>query len=190
MALKHSGINHSRLFSRRLAEAITLLEGKHKLGCALLHLPDDLATKIHNLSAEIADKDLTDKGIEDEPHTTALYGFTDDDPAAIKKLIKGFGEIEIEIGECSLFENDDADVIKFEVKSQKLHKLNKLLATLPHENTHPDYKPHITIAYVKSGKGQRYLDELDTGSITGKTAILRTLTFSPADGNKQQIDLI
>jgi 2'-5' RNA ligase len=55
------------------------------------------------------------------------------------------------IGKLSLFKKKNEDVLKLEVKSQCLRKLNKAVGKvddLPGE-TFKKYKPHITVAYVK-----------------------------------------
>jgi 2'-5' RNA ligase len=39
-----------------------------------------------------------------------------------------------------------------------LEEVNKRLSELPNSNQFPEYKPHITIAYVKKGLGQKYAD--------------------------------
>ena len=40
----------------------------------------------------------------------------------------------------------------------KLEEVNKRLSELPNSNQFPEYKPHITIAYVKKGLGKKYAD--------------------------------
>lgn len=59
----------------------------------------------------------------------------------------------------SLFKNDKFDVIKFDVEKNKtLETIYNRLSKLPNSNEYPDYKPHVTVAYVKSGLGEKYLD--------------------------------
>ena len=58
-----------------------------------------------------------------------------------------------------LFENLEFDVVKLGViKTPKLEEINKRLSELPNSNQFPEYKPHITLAYVKKGSGQKYAD--------------------------------
>ena len=65
----------------------------------------------------------------------------------------------MEISGISLFENPEFDVVKLEVnKTPKLEEIYKNLSEFPNSNQFPDYKPHITIAYVKKGLGQKYVD--------------------------------
>lgn len=35
--------------------------------------------------------------------------------------------------------------------------INKKLKELDYKNDYPDYTPHITLAYVKSGEGEKYI---------------------------------
>mgnify|MGYP003352094323 CR=1 FL=1 len=50
-------------------------------------------------------------------------------------------------------------------RPDKLNALNKQLCKFPYTNDYPDYKPHITIAYVKKGLGKKYLDIFNNKSL-------------------------
>jgi hypothetical protein len=69
---------------------------------------------------------------------------------------KSFGETKI--GDISLFEKDDYDVLKFSAYSPSQELANKILRELPYENDYPIYKPHLTLAYIKGGKGKKYVE--------------------------------
>jgi tRNA nucleotidyltransferase/poly(A) polymerase/2'-5' RNA ligase len=105
-------------------------------------------------------------GVEDEPHVTLLYGFKDN--VTNKQVFDLYKEkfqlkpIEIEFNEISIFENDDFDVVKFDIKNDELSKINKELRKLPNKLTYPTYHPHMTIAYVKKGLGEKYVKKLNT----------------------------
>jgi 2'-5' RNA ligase len=101
-------------------------------------------------------------GLQTRPHLTLLYGIheevTDDQ---ILKCFDGFTEddFKVQIDGVSIFENPEFEVVKLEIdKSSKLQEINRRLSELPNSNQFPEYKPHITLAYVKKGKGQRYID--------------------------------
>jgi len=99
-------------------------------------------------------------GRETEPHVTVLYGLTRHRPRQVTRLVKDFGEVSMEFAKTSLFESKEYDVLKVEVKSETLKKLNKLLTdNVKYENDHPDYKPHLTIAYLKKGEGKKYVGD-------------------------------
>lgn len=101
------------------------------------------------------------RGIEDEPHVTALYGFHDevtlDD---VKKIVKKVVNkpLTVKVIGISTFSSKDKpyDVVKFDIESKELERLNTKLKKLPHTNTFSEYHPHITISYVKKGTGEKY----------------------------------
>jgi 2'-5' RNA ligase len=62
-------------------------------------------------------------------------------------------------GLVSAENNKNFDVVKFNVvPSFTLQNLNSKLSEFPNSNEYPEYKPHITIAYVKKGSGKKYED--------------------------------
>lgn len=114
---------------------------------------------------DVYNDDTDDYGIEDEPHITVLYGF---DPHLLPSHVEDFfsnvnQNIKFKILGVGCFEGGDKkpyDVVKFDIESEDLVHLNQLAKQLPNETTFPDYKPHMTIAYVKAGRGQRYVKKL------------------------------
>jgi 2'-5' RNA ligase len=110
-------------------------------------IPD---SKIHE------DPDDDSMGREDTVHCTLLYGLVDQDPEPVRELLAGEGVIKATLGKISLFENDEFDVVKIEVKSPDLHRLHEKISVLENENKFPEYEPHVTIAYVKPGSGSLY----------------------------------
>ncbi len=160
-----------------------------KYACALFRLPPSLSARVLRMAGEIADGDLAEDGREDKPHVTARYGLEIDSPDPLRSLLAGVGTVSVRLGKTSIFpasESGEADVVKIDVESDSLHTLYKLLGALPHHDTHPTYQPHVTIAYVKPGKGEKYagLDDLD-----GETATLEALTFSDREGEKTELRL-
>jgi 2'-5' RNA ligase len=101
-------------------------------------------------------------GLEDEPHTTLLFGFNNDvDPGEVLSMCKDFKYPPMTLENCSCFNNEKYDVLKFDVNSKVLHQVNSELKTKydgRFTNSYPDYHPHSTIAYIKKGKGQHYVD--------------------------------
>jgi 2'-5' RNA ligase len=161
---------------------------KHDHASTQFDLPKDVASKVLELGKKIKDEDLADDGCEDKPHITAFYGLVADTPAEVEKAVKGFGPVKAKLGAISLFQNPDKDfdVVKIEVESRDLHRLNGILRKLPNENEYPDYKPHCTLAYVKRGKGKDYLK---LGSLAGTAMEFSELVFSGKDGKKTSIKL-
>lgn len=145
--------------------------------CLMFNLPGELAFEVRMLGDLIPIQDLVEKGKELNPHITVKYGLHADDPEEVRKAIQEAAPIAIQLGKTSSFSNDKYDVVKIEVESKGLHDLNKKVCdTLPHTDTYPDYKPHVTIAYVKKGLGEHYAKRLNL--LEGKVAVFDRLIFS------------
>ena len=184
-----------------------LFEGKEKdkdqtydFGCLMLYYDFPQINEIHDA---IEDKDVCEddgKGLETETHTTLLYGLHDKEIKDDQKVLNVAIDKDIpqlKLYNVSLFENDDYDVLKFDVKQhmedkdgnedydQKndvLFEINKELTdTFPFTTNFPDYHPHSTIAYLKSGKGKKYAEMFD-----GKSFIVtpKGVVYSKSDGDK------
>jgi len=105
-------------------------------------------------------------GLEDNPHVTVLYGIHEDkiDPEVVLGVIQDdMIPITVTISEIGIFENDEYDVVKYEVPvTEELQKFRDLLMEkFENTQTFPDYHPHITLAYVKPGEGKKYVKELE-----------------------------
>lgn len=138
--------------------------------------------------ATIPDNHLAEDGRESAPHITVKYGLHGEKHEPVQQALNGEGPIAATLGKTSLFSNEDADVLKVDVDSPDLHRLNRKIAALPHTDTHPDYKPHLTVAYLKPGEGKRYAGQ-DVPGVTGKRVTFNSVTFSGKDGNKTEIPL-
>lgn len=113
------------------------------------------------------EEDDSSYGLESEPHITILYGIHSDEvkPNEIKEFIKEYdiNKFELKLSDISLFENEKYDVVKFDIddKDNILTDFNKTLTEkYPFTNKFKDYHPHSTIAYVKKGKGKKYIQKL------------------------------
>jgi predicted nucleotidyltransferase len=141
-------------------------DGSPKYGCLMVNFE---IPNWNSVISKILPKDIYDEpgfGIEKEPHVTVLYGFKDDVQLEdVKKVVKKVlnGPITVEITGVGIFETEGKpyDVVKFNVKSKELERMNKLAKKLPHTSTFPNYQPHITIAYVKKGEGNKYKKDFD-----------------------------
>jgi tRNA nucleotidyltransferase/poly(A) polymerase/2'-5' RNA ligase len=130
-------------------------------GCLMLFLDVPIWNKITSI---INKEDIYNKegyGIEKEPHLTILYGFHDevtaDDVFNLYKENAPLKPIEVLLSGISVFENPEYDVVKFDAHSDILTKMNEVMKQLPNTSKFPDYHPHVTIAYVKKGEGQKYI---------------------------------
>lgn len=106
----------------------------------------------------IRDDDLANKGRETEPHITLKYGLHTSEPGEVAGVLQGAGPVKVWFRGVSIFKCDGYDVLKIDVRSDKLVALNKLISdALEHTDTHPAYVPHVTIAYLKPGRARNYI---------------------------------
>lgn len=120
-------------------------------------------------------------GIEKEPHITILYGLHPEEVSLeeVKGIIpEKLHNIEFKLVGIDIFENEKFDVVKFEIESNDLRKLNLICKTLPHTSSFPDYKPHLTIFYCKKGFGKEYIKKINPIELESNIF----LYSSPKDG--------
>lgn len=112
-------------------------------------------TKIHSV---INPNDVGEDGLETEFHTTLLYGLHPEVPLGkVTSIIRNYEFLPCLLHNVSLFENEKSDVLKFDVKSANFDLIHDQLKLLPNSEKFPEYHPHMTIAYLKPGTGQKYL---------------------------------
>lgn len=158
-------------------------------------LPEHEAAPIRDFAAQIPDSDIyTEKGDntygrEKEPHITALYGINNDDVEPVTKALAKIGPISVSLGDVSAFENKDKpfDVLKLDVDSPALHEVNAAIkAATDNSSDFPDYKPHLTLAYVKKGAAKKYVG---SNKFAGKKITFNSLQFRTRDGRSIDIPL-
>jgi len=160
---------------------------KHEFSSTQFDLPKDLADATRAASMKIPDADLAEDGRETNPHIILKYGLHTGDPEAVRAAIGDAGPVEVKLGKTSVFKGEKADVVKAEVEGPALHALNQRIAdALPHTDTHPTYQPHVTLAYVKPGLGEKYAGMRD---LEGKTIRLDRVTFSDQNGRTTEVPL-
>ena len=169
-------------------------EEPHDFSSTQANLPQDIADQVRALGARIKDEDLAEDGRETQPHVTVRYGLHGEDPEAVRKLLANEPPIQATIGKASVFHTDDGDVLKLDVDSPDLHRLNGKLSTLEHTDTHPGYKPHITVAYLKHGAIDKYLFQGAEGAdatvnLTGQKIDIPSIAFSSKNGEQTEIPL-
>lgn len=152
-------------------------EKDYRFSSAVDELPNDAIYGKHPYHTDFAD------GRERKPHVTILYGLVNaSDYFDIRKICQAYGPVEFEIGKVKAFRNPEMehDVLVCEVISEDLHKLNSAISKFENENNFPDYKPHMTLSYIKKGS----LTELEGQSIslTGEVFVANSAVFSHVDG--------
>lgn len=88
------------------------------------------------------------------------------------------------------FENKANDVLFLKVQVEDdllaLHKLLVQEYGIPWQ--HPEYKPHVTIAFMKPGTAKKYLDKLDKMKAT--TVIANTVEFRQHGAGSKVLDSV
>lgn len=168
---------------------------KYDYSSCHIELPKSLATEVVRWGQKnIGDNDIyvTQRdptfGREDEMHITILYGIHSESSESVRKILEDSGPIRVELGKIQLFTNPfKFDVVVIDVQSDDLVRMHeKLQKSIKHTSKYPVYKPHVTIAYVKKGKGWKHhgVNIWDGTEFTADYAI-----FSSKDGSKERISL-
>jgi 2'-5' RNA ligase len=172
-----------------------LTEGKetYDYGCVMLY--SNFPSEIIKLQDTINPTDLQDPGIEYEPHCTLLYGLHDGVTLdQVTNIVNQFKFSNLRAFNPSLFENPEFDVLKYDIgyqtnKDSSLHQCNQKLKILPNTQTYPDYHPHMTIAYLKPGKGKEYMEMFKNKGANEFMTTPSHIMFSQPDGTKTKIKL-
>jgi len=158
-------------------------------------LPEKVAKKIHQWGLQnVKDKDLFHNpedptfGREDEMHCTVIYGIHDKRSVAARQVLKEVKPFEIKLGKVTAFTTPEKfDVLKVGVTSPDLHDLHDLLRDkLEVTESFPEYKPHVTIAYLQKGKAESLVG---SDKFKGITVTVDKVVFSSSAGVKTPISL-
>jgi len=159
-------------------------------GCAMIYFEFPEIQYIHKLIdpnhiyTEESDGSF---GLETEPHTTLLYGLHNNVSLEdVKGVIDNHTFHTCRVHNPSLFQNPKYDVLKFDVNGANLHEVNSDLKKFPFTSDFPDYHPHLTIAYLKPGFGNKYVRKL-----SNMEYMLKPIygVYSQPDGTKTKIEL-
>lgn len=144
-------------------------------------------TNVSDDDIYVTQKDPT-FGREDEIHVTILYGLHTDDAELVREILKDQGPVKVTLGKVDVFTNPyKFDVVMIDVYSEDLSRLNSLLQKkLKFTNKYPVYNPHVTISYVKKGKGWKHAQ---TAIWDGRAFVCDYAVFSSKNGTKEWIAL-
>ena len=163
----------------------------YKYGCVMVEIPvsnwDEITSSINTEDVYEEPGDDT-HGIQQNPHLTILYGLHEEvTDEMVKSIFDNFNsDINIEVDGIDIFENEKYDVVKFNVRSDgSLLELHNKLSEFPNSNQFPDYKPHITIAYVNKGTGKKYVKPDYKYEVKNVTNIV----YSKPDGTKTKFSI-
>jgi 2'-5' RNA ligase/preprotein translocase subunit YajC len=128
----------------------------------------------------------------DKPHVTVRYGIQGDDSAGIKKYLGAQKPFEAKLGKTNVFpqskSSDGGAVVHAEVHSPDLHRMNSEIAKHGKfkESDLPDYKPHVTVAYVKPEVADKYKN---MAGAEGKSFKVTHVAVSDKNGNHEEVAL-
>lgn len=136
----------SRMIPREWIDTLSESVGKslkdYDYSSTQVNLPGDIARRIIAWGkANIPDELLSSTdygggsatdGRETDIHVTVLYGLHADGPGDVQRVVKdaALGPVTLRLGKVSVFEREDFDVVKIDVKSEGLATLNERLKAL------------------------------------------------------------
>lgn len=171
----------------------TMTQEEDRKGCLMAMVLPVHAKIIQNWSKKYIPEDIlyydgSDYGREMDTHATIFYGFTPDiNDEQVKGVIKNTLPFNINLLMVDVFDtNPNYDVVILKVNSPELIRLNSICKKFPNENEYPDYKQHITLAYVRSGEGSKYKG---IKAVSGGCVLCNTVEYSSSNGKKSKYEL-
>ena len=129
-----------------------------------INVPSDLKSVLSKWSVNNIQESSLSYATREYPrvfdyHVTVKYGLYTNDPSDVSRIISLSSPFKIKLGDLSTFDYDDYQILKIDVRgSAHLHTLHKqLLKKLRNEETHVEYRPHITLAYMKYGEADKFI---------------------------------
>jgi N12 class adenine-specific DNA methylase/flagellum-specific peptidoglycan hydrolase FlgJ/2'-5' RNA ligase len=158
----------------------------HEYQSTQANLPAELADKVKRYQRGLDPADVV--SLEDQPHITLKFGLHPGvDISDVERILHSQGPIRVTFGNNGVFPaGPDGVPLYVSVDSTDLHRLNGMLsAVLPNTETHPDYKPHVTIAYLTPEAAAKYDGE--HSPLAGTSATIDSVAFS--DTHEQQTEI-
>lgn len=163
--------------------AQNFLKNAYDFSSVQLQIPYPEAQEILNWSQQnIPDQILASEGREDDIHITIKYGIHIYDFTMVRNLFINEKPIKVVLGKISTFNNDEHDVVKIDIQSPDLHRLNNLINNnFEITNTHDKYIPHLTLAYVLKPFGEKFNGRDD---FLNREIICDSVVFSGKDNRR------
>lgn len=176
----------------RIRTLMNLNENKqvYGYGCVMLYFIDDKVKEVYD---KINPEDLYVEGdgfgLETEPHCTLLYGLHPEVTLEdVTHVLDNYTYYTCKAHNLSLFENELYDVLKYNIQGDNLKQTNEELKTFPYTSDYPNYHPHMTIAYLKHGKGKEYVEKL-TKEYPEILMVPKHAVYSENNGTKNNINI-
>ena len=166
---------------------------QNEYGCVMLFFDFPYMFKIQDIVNPkdwYEEEDDDSYGMDKEPYISLLFGLHEEVTVKqIKKILDGYTFGKCTIKNPSLFENEKYDVFKFEVSGKSLNECNEELKTLPYTSDFPKYNPHMTIGYLMSGKGKKYVKMLEDSKGNKFESTPKYAVYSMTNGVKIKIPI-
>ena len=176
--------------SRKSLPAEHEVKGDRKFATTQVDLTGADRDDILAYAAAIPDDWLADGGRETEPHVTVKFGLHTRDVAKVVAALEGEPPVTVRFGQTDVFQANGYAVIIVRVESEDLRRLNaRLAAELDHTDTHPEYVPHATVAYVQADKWTDALALRWADFMEGREATFDRVTYSNQEGARSTINL-
>lgn len=169
-------------------------EQKREFSCVQLEAPKETSEKVIEFSKSIADDEIyvdpsdPSFGREESPHVTLKFGLHTNEAKDLEPVLKGEKALTAKLGKTDIFASKEGapyDVVYVTVESEDLKRLNKKISdSMEHTDTQPEYIPHMTVAYVKPGVGEKYKGK---DALEGTEVVFDRVQFSGKD--KQKVDI-
>lgn len=170
-------------------------ETKYKFGSTQVNLPpeSDAHKSITSMQGKIPKEHFANDGTEEEadkPHVTVRYGVKGDDTQGIKDYISKQAPFEARLGKTKAFpvseHSDGAAPVVASVESPELHRIHEEIAKHGDfaPSSFPEYKPHVTVGYIKPEHAQKYVGMADG---EGKTFPVKSIAIGDRNGNHEEV---
>jgi hypothetical protein len=159
---------------------------KYDYNCLMLKFKiPNWSSLIENMidKEDIYDDGSGSYGIESNPHVTILYGLHENVKRTdFEKFLVPIRHIKCKSSKISIFPGSEFDVVKFDIESNYLEKMNsEIRENCDYTTDFPEYKSNMTIAYVKPGTGKKYVKKLRNPLIITPTDYI----YSATDGKEE-----
>jgi len=159
-------------------------ETKYEFSSVLAILPREDQLELASFAMKyLAHEDLHSKGFETEYHITVCYGIHGDDSDQVEHVLREQGPVAASLARLEVFSTPEFDVLHVAVESASFADMHtRLIESIPNTQSHGEYNPHVTLAYLKPGLGAKYLKAM--GDFHYKSVAFDTLEFSSRNGDR------
>lgn len=155
-----------------------------------LPVPKKFVTKVREVRKMIKQKDKVRKPGGRWPHVTLLTGIKGEDLKTAREKMSDLKSPELEIEGANVFETPTHDVVILDIKKEgPLNALrSKMQSKVSAKPLFPNYRPHITIGFVKPGLGKSYAKQIGD-KLKGLKFKPREIQFSNPEAMKTGVSL-